>query len=57
MKITNMKELCKYAEKKKKDRKHHHNSILEVYGECSGMGSKYYKLPQKKVFSKRYFTR
>lgn len=52
-----MKELCQYAEKKKKDRKYHHNAILEVYGECSGMGSKYYKLPQKKVFSKRYFTR
>jgi hypothetical protein len=57
MKVTNMKELCQYAENKKKARTHHHIEMVMLYGECGPMGNKYYKLPQKKVFSKRYFTR
>ena len=57
MKVTNMKELCQYVEKKKEERKHHHKEMVMLYGECGSMGNQYYKLPQKKVFSKRYFTR
>ena len=56
MKVTNMKELCQYVENKKKARKHNHIEILKIYGECSGMGNRRYKLPQKKVFRKRFYT-
>ena len=56
MKVTNMKELCQYVENKKKARKHNHIEILKIYGECRGMGNRRYKLPQKKVFRKRFYT-
>ena len=51
-----MKELCQYVENKKKARKHNHIEILKIYGECRGMGNRRYKLPQKKVFRKRFYT-
>ena len=57
MKVTNMKELCEYVAKKREERKHHHREMVMLYGRCRGMGNRYYKLPQKKVFRKRYFTR
>ena len=56
MKVTNMKELCQYVENKKKARKHNQIEILKIYGECRGMGNRRYKLPQKKVFRKRFYT-
>ena len=57
MRITNMKELCQYVANKKKARKHNHIEILKIYGECKGMGNRRYKVPQKKVFSKKFYTR
>ena len=56
MKVTNMKELCQYAENKKKARKHHHIEMVMLYGKCSGMGNRRYKVPQKQVFSKKYYA-
>ncbi len=56
MKVTNMKELCQYVENKKKARKHNHVEIIKIYGECKGMGNRRYKVPQKKVFSKKFYT-
>ena len=52
MKVTNMKELCQYAEKKRKQRKHSHAEILKVYGECKGMGNRRYKVEGKKSYTK-----
>lgn len=54
MVVTNMKQLCEYASKKKKARKLQHIEILKIYGECRGMGDKNYKLPQKSSFPKQY---
>ena len=52
MKVNNMRELLKYVEDKKKQRKHRHIEILKVYGECKGMGNRRYKVPQKSTFGK-----
>ena len=42
MKVNNMKELLKYVEDKKKQRRHRHIEILKVHGECKGMGNRRY---------------
>ncbi len=39
MKVTNMKDLLKYVEAKKKQRAHQHYELAKVYGPCSGMGN------------------
>ena len=44
MGITNMKELCEYSRQKKLARKHHHQEMIKIYGECKGMGNRRYKL-------------
>ena len=54
MGVTNMKELCEYSRQKKLARKHHHQEMIKIYGECKGMGNKRYKLPQKSSFPKQY---
>jgi len=51
-----MKELLQWFENKKKARKPHHIEMLKIYGECKGMGNRRYKLPQKKVFRKRFYV-
>ena len=57
MKATsNMRELLQWFENKKKARKTHHIEMLKIYGECKGMGNRRYKLPQKKVFRKRFYV-
>lgn len=53
---SNMRELLQYVEDKKKQRKFRHTEILKIYGECKGMGNRRYKLPQKKVFRKRFYV-
>ena len=53
---SNMKELLQYVEDKKKQRRFRHIEILKIYGECKGMGNRRYKLPQKKVFRKRFYV-
>ena len=52
MKVTNMKDLLKYVEAKKKQRAHQHYELAKVYGPCSGMGNKRYKVNQKSTFIK-----
>ena len=52
--VTNMKELCEYSRQKRLSRKAQHVEILKIYGECRGMGKKWYKLPQKSSFPKQY---
>ena len=52
MKVTNMKDLLKYVEEKKKQRAHQHYELAKVYGPCSGMGNKRYKVNQKSTFIK-----
>jgi hypothetical protein len=54
MGITNMKELCEYSRQKKLARKHHHQEMIKIYGECKGMGNRRYKLQQKSSFPKQY---
>jgi len=54
MVVTNMKELCEYQSQKRLARKHHHQEMIKIYGECKGMGNKRYKLPQKSTFPKQY---
>tara|TARA_R100000900_G_scaffold137186_1_gene115550 strand:- start:160 stop:351 length:192 start_codon:yes stop_codon:yes gene_type:complete len=54
MGITNMKELCEYSRQKKLARKHHHQEMIKIYGECKGMGNRWYKSPQKSTFPKQY---
>ena len=49
-----MKELCEYSRQKKLARKHHHQEMIKIYGECKGMGNKRYKLQQKSSFPKQY---
>ena len=49
-----MKELCEYSRQKKLARKHHHQEIIKIYGECKGMGNRWYKSPQKSTFPKQY---
>lgn len=53
---SNMRELLQYVEDKKKQRRFKHTEILKIYGECKGMGNRRYKLPQKKVFRKRFYV-
>jgi len=55
--MKNKEEFYEYMEEKNQKRKHHHIKMVMLYGRCSGMGNRYYKLPQKKVFRKRFFTR
>ena len=52
MKVNNMKELLKYVENKKKQRRHKHIEILKIYGECKGMGNRRYKVDGKKSYTK-----
>jgi len=47
-----MRELLKYVEDKKKQRRHRHIEILKVYGECKGMGNRRYKVDGKKSYTK-----
>tara|TARA_R100001224_G_scaffold70223_1_gene42576 strand:- start:248 stop:439 length:192 start_codon:yes stop_codon:yes gene_type:complete len=54
MAITNMKELCEYSRQKKLARKHNHQEMIKIYGECKGMGNRRYKLQQKSSFPKQY---
>mgnify|MGYP003149655574 FL=1 len=54
MVITNMKELCEYAANKRKSRSHQHAENIRIYGECKGMGNRWYKSPQKSSFPKQY---
>jgi len=54
MGITNMKELCEYSRQKKLTRKHNHQEMIKIYGECKGMGNRRYKLQQKSSFPKQY---
>jgi|TARA_R110002020_G_scaffold256238_2_gene469868 hypothetical protein len=54
MGVTNMKELCEYSRQKKLARKHHHQEMIKIYGECKGMGNRRYKLQQKSSFPKQY---
>ena len=49
-----MKELCEYNRQKKLSRRHHHQEMIKIYGECTGMGNKRYKLQQKSSFPKQY---
>ena len=49
-----MKELCEYNRQKKLSRKHHHQEMIKIYGECKGMGNRWYKSPQKSTFPKQY---
>ena len=53
---SNMRELLQWFENKKKARNQHHIEMLKIYGECKGMGNRRYKLPQKKVFRKRFYV-
>ncbi len=47
-----MRELLQYVEDKKKKRAFEHQEMAKVYGPCSGMGNKFYKLPQRSNFRK-----
>jgi len=49
-----MKELCEYKSQKRLARKHHHQEMIKIYGECKGMGNRWYKSPQKSTFPKQY---
>ena len=49
-----MKELCEYQSQKRLARKHHHKEMIKIYGECKGMGNRWYKSPQKSTFPKQY---
>ena len=52
MKVSNMKELLKYVEEKKRKIAHDHYEMAKVHGKCKGMGNRRYKLPQKSTFAK-----
>jgi len=52
MKVTNMKELLKYVENKKRKQAHDHYEMAKVFGECRGMGNRRYKVNQKSAFRK-----
>ena len=54
MVVTNMKELCAYVKEKRRKRAHQHYQMAKIYGECKGMGNRWYKLPQKSSFPKQY---
>jgi len=50
--VNNMKELLKYVEEKKRKQAHQHYEVAKVFGPCSGMGNRRYKVPQKSTFRK-----
>ena len=52
MKVSNMKELLKYVEEKKRKQAHQHYEVAKLHGPCSGMGNRRYKVPQKSTFRK-----
>ena len=52
MQVTNMRELIEYVAQKKKERAHQHREMAKVYGPCSGMGNRRYKLPQRSNYRK-----
>ena len=52
MKVTNMKDLLKYVENKKRKQAHDHYEMAKVFGECRGMGNRRYKVNQKSTFLK-----
>ena len=52
MKVSNMKELLKYVEEKKRNQAHDHYEMAKVHGKCKGMGNRRYKVPQKNTFRK-----
>tara|TARA_R100001082_G_scaffold83387_1_gene50113 strand:- start:1304 stop:1495 length:192 start_codon:yes stop_codon:yes gene_type:complete len=54
MVVTNMKELCEYVSQKRKIRASQHRELIKIYGECKGMGNRWYKLPQKSTFPKQH---
>ena len=43
MKVSNMKELLKYVEEKKRKQAHSHYEVAKLHGPCSGMGNRRYK--------------
>ena len=49
-----MKELCEYQSQKRKIRAAQHKELVKIYGECKGMGNRWYKSPQKSSFPKQY---
>ncbi len=49
-----MKELCEYVSQKRKIRASQHRELIKIYGECKGMGNRWYKLPQKSTFPKQH---
>ena len=49
---TNMRELLQYVANKRKERAHQHYEMAKVYGKCSGMGNKFYKIPQRSNYRK-----
>ena len=55
--VSNIKELCEYSKQKKLARKHHHQQMIKIHGECSGLTDKEYKkstVRQKKSFPQQY---
>jgi len=54
MGVTNMKELCEYVSQKRKIRAAQHKELVKIYGECKGMGNRWYKSPQKSSFPKQH---
>ena len=47
-----MKELLAYTKAMRKKRAHDHYEIAKIYGPCSGMGNRRYKVQQKSTFRK-----
>jgi len=41
--VSNMKELCEYVANKRKIRKHKHQELLKIHGECSRLTDQEYK--------------
>ena len=52
MKVNNMKELLEYVANKRKKQAHQHYEVAKIYGSCSGMGNRRYKVQQKSTFRK-----
>ena len=52
MKVNTMKELLEYVANKRKKQAHQHYEVAKIYGSCSGMGNKRYKINQKSTFTK-----
>jgi lipoprotein NlpI len=47
-----MKELLEFTKAKRKQRAHSHYEMAKIYGSCSGMGNRRYKVNQKMTFRK-----